>query len=80
MASGVPVITSQNSCLPEVAGPGALFIDARSPTEIAAAMERLLTSKELRQRLGAAGALYAQRYRWELCAEKSLEFFRAACG
>ncbi|MDQ6758481.1 MAG: glycosyltransferase family 4 protein [Acidobacteriota bacterium] len=80
MACGVPVITSQNSCLPEVAGPGALFIDPRSPTEIAAAMERLLTSKELRQRLGAAGALHAQRYRWELCAQKSLEFFRAACG
>jgi glycosyltransferase involved in cell wall biosynthesis len=80
MACGVPVITSNNSCLPEITGPGGLLIDPRSPTEIAAALERLLTSAELRAQLGAAAALHARKYRWEFCAQDSLSFFRAVCG
>ena len=36
MAAGVPVITSNTSCLPEVAGDGALLVDPRSPAEIRA--------------------------------------------
>jgi glycosyltransferase involved in cell wall biosynthesis len=80
MACGVPVITSDNSCLPEVAGPGALFVDAKSPIGIAAAIERLLTSTGLRERLGKAGQSHAQQYRWDTCARRSLEFFRKACA
>ncbi|MGA2877711.1 MAG: glycosyltransferase family 1 protein [Bryobacteraceae bacterium] len=76
MAAGVPVITSNTSCLPEVAGEGALLVDPRSASEIQAAMEKLLVSPELRQQLGTAGQARAKRdYRWETCARKSLEFF-----
>jgi glycosyltransferase involved in cell wall biosynthesis len=76
MAAGVPVITSNTSCLPEIAGQGALFVDPRSPGEIQAALEKLLTSKPLRDQLRAAGTDLARRYRWEACARQSLEFFR----
>jgi glycosyltransferase involved in cell wall biosynthesis len=76
MAAGVPVITSNTSCLPEVAGGGALLVDPRSAAEIQGAMDKLLTSPELRQELGAAGMARARReYRWNVCARKSLEFF-----
>jgi glycosyltransferase involved in cell wall biosynthesis len=76
MAAGVPVITSNTSCLPEVAGEGALFVDPRSAAEIQAAMEKLLTSPALQQELRTAGLARAKReYRWEICARKSLEFF-----
>jgi glycosyltransferase involved in cell wall biosynthesis len=76
MAAGVPVITSNTSCLPEVAGGGALLVDPRSAGEIRAALDRLLTSPTLQQQLRAAGAARAQsEYRWEICARKSLEFF-----
>jgi glycosyltransferase involved in cell wall biosynthesis len=72
----VPVITSNTSCLPEIAGDGALLVDPRSPAEIRAALEKLLESPSLRQELRAAGMARAQRdYRWEICARKSLEFF-----
>jgi glycosyltransferase involved in cell wall biosynthesis len=77
MAAGVPVITSNTSCLPEVAGEGALLVDPHSPAEIQAAMEKLVTSQELQRQLRTAGRARAQReYRWEICARKSLEFFR----
>ncbi len=76
MAAGVPVITSNTSCLPEIAGDGALLVDPRSPAEIRAALEKLLASEELRQELRTAGMARARRdYRWEICARKSLEFF-----
>jgi glycosyltransferase involved in cell wall biosynthesis len=77
MAAGVPVITSNTSCLPEVAGQGALLVDPRSASDIRAAMEKLLASEALQQQLRTAGVARAKcEYRWEICARKSLEFFR----
>jgi glycosyltransferase involved in cell wall biosynthesis len=76
MAAGVPVITSNASCLPEVAGDGAILVDPRSAEEIRSAMEKLLTSPALQQQLRTAGTARARReYRWDICARKSLEFF-----
>ena len=76
MAAGVPVITSNTSCLPEIAGEAAILVDPKSQDEIAGAMKLLLTSPSLRERLSHAGVARAQEYRWETCARKSLEFFR----
>ncbi|HEX4593970.1 MAG TPA: glycosyltransferase family 1 protein [Bryobacteraceae bacterium] len=76
MAANVPVITSNTSCLPEIAGEGALLVDPRSPGEIRSALEKLLTSPALQQQLRTAGRARAQQYRWETCARRSLEFFR----
>jgi glycosyltransferase involved in cell wall biosynthesis len=79
MAAGVPVITSNTSCMPEVAGGGALLVDPRSAAEIQSGLEKLLTSSELRQKLAASGMARAQKeYRWKVCARKSLEFFHRA--
>ena len=76
MAAGVPVITSNSSCLPEITAGGALLVDPQSAEEIRAAMEKLLTSPALQQELRTAGVARAQaEYRWEICARKSLEFF-----
>jgi glycosyltransferase involved in cell wall biosynthesis len=76
MAAGVPVITSNCSCLPEVVGRGGLLVDPRSPAELAGGMRGLLTSESLRSRLRAAGRERAQRYRWPECARQSIDFFR----
>lgn len=76
MAAGIAVITSNTSCLPEVAGEGALFVDPRSVGELRAAMEKLLESATLRRELATQGRLRAGRFRWETCARESLEFFR----
>jgi glycosyltransferase involved in cell wall biosynthesis len=76
MAARVPVITSNTSCLPEIAGGGALLVDPRSAAEIRGALEKLVSSPALRQQLGAAGLARArEHYRWSICARKSLEFF-----
>ena len=76
MAAGVPVVTSNTSCLPEVAGAGALFVDPKSAAELTAAIEKLLDSESLRASVGEQGRAQASQYRWSECARLSLEFFR----
>ncbi|MEO7650153.1 MAG: glycosyltransferase family 1 protein [Bryobacteraceae bacterium] len=76
MAAGVPVITSNTSCLPEVAGDAALLIDPRSPAELTAALERLLTSPSQRSTRGSNGLRRAEAYRWDVCAQLSWRFFQ----
>ena len=80
MACGVPVVVSNVSSLPEVAGDAGLLVDPRSVGELRSALERLLPAPGLRQELGARGRRRAQRFRWEACAEKSLAFFRKMTG
>ena len=80
MAAGVPSITSDLSSLPEIAGEAALLIDPESTAEIRDALERLLTSPGLRERLGGAGRVRARQFRWDISARKSLEWFRRLAG
>lgn len=80
MAAGVAVITSNVSSLPEVAGNAALLVDPRSQSELRAALVRMLGSPDLRRALRLAGRERARDFRWEVCAAKSLEFFREVTG
>ncbi len=80
MAAGVPVITSNVSSLPEIAGEAGLLVDPRSVAEIAAALERLLLSESLREKLSAIGLRKAHDYRWDRCARRSLAFFQRVFG
>jgi len=75
MAAGVPVLTSNISCLPEVAGEGGMFVDPRSSEELVTALKTMLTSPTLREQHGRAGRRLAERYRWQTCARQSLAFF-----
>lgn len=75
MAAGVPVLTSCNSSLPEVAGDGAVYADPYDVTGITTALRDLLDSPAQRARLAEAGRRKAEEYRWETCAAKSLRFF-----
>jgi len=77
MAAGVPVVTSNVSSLPEIAGDAALLVDPRSPPELRDALARLLQSADLRAELARRGRARAQAFHWENCAAKSLEFFRS---
>lgn len=80
MASSVPIVTSNTSCLPEVVGEGGLYADPCSVLEISNALDRLLTSPDLRRRIGTAGRHQADRYTWDACARQSVAFFRQIAG
>jgi len=75
MAAGVPVITSNVSALPEIAGDAAVLVDPRSLSELRDALCRLLLYPGVRERLSAGGRMRAEHFRWDTCAAKSLQFF-----
>jgi glycosyltransferase involved in cell wall biosynthesis len=71
--AGIPVVTSNVSCLPEVAGPGALYFDPYKDEEIKDALVRILTDEPLRQQLAARGKEHLKNFSWDKCAKETWE-------
>jgi glycosyltransferase involved in cell wall biosynthesis len=65
MASGTPVVTSNVSSLPEVAGGGAILVDPYDPEAIADGIHRVLTDEALRRDLRRKGIARAHQFSWE---------------
>jgi glycosyltransferase involved in cell wall biosynthesis len=76
MACGVPVVTSNASSLPEIAGDAALLVDPYSPEQIAEAVYGILTNKSLASRLKSAGIRQAAKFTWENTAWQTLEVYK----
>nr|WP_260435779.1 glycosyltransferase family 1 protein [Burkholderia seminalis] len=77
MRCGCPVIVSHEGSLQEVCGGAALFCDAYSPPDIAAAIARVMDDPELRARLRTTGREHARRYSWQRSARALLDIVRA---
>jgi glycosyltransferase involved in cell wall biosynthesis len=77
MVRGVPVITSNVSSMPEVAGEAALLVDPTDESAIAQAMISISGDDELRARLGAAGRDRAATFSWTKAAEETLRVYAA---
>jgi glycosyltransferase involved in cell wall biosynthesis len=78
MAAGIPVITSNVSSLPEVAGTAALMVDPESVDQLAAAMVRLLSYPELASKYRALGQERARMYSWENTAAETYKTYQSA--
>ena len=77
MACGVPVITSNTSSMPEVAGDSALIIDPYKPSEICNAIEKLLSDNDLKNSLVEKGLNRAEKFSWENMARQNLELYKS---
>ena len=66
--SGVPVISSNVTSMPEVAGDAALMVNPFNVKDIAAGMEKLSVSNELRNQLIAKGHIQKQLFSWSRTA------------
>jgi glycosyltransferase involved in cell wall biosynthesis len=64
MACGTPVVTSNVSSLPEVAGGAALLVEPRDIDSIADGLRRVLTDDDLRRELVAKGRARARQFSW----------------
>jgi glycosyltransferase involved in cell wall biosynthesis len=70
MASGVPVMTSNTTSLPEVAGDGALLFNPASPDELFETMKRALAmTPEARARLVQQALLRVEQFAWQRSAD-----------
>lgn len=77
MVHECPVICSNASCLPEIAGPAAEYHDPRSPDDLARAIEAVVFSPSRRLELIELGRERAQRFSWQRCAEETLAVYRS---
>jgi glycosyltransferase involved in cell wall biosynthesis len=75
MASGTPVVTSNVSSLPEVAGDAALLVDPYDPHAIADAIYHVLCDEALRRDLRRKGVGRAHQFSWEASVRKIREIY-----
>ncbi len=76
MASGIPVLTSNISSLPEVAGDAAIMVDPYNLDEITNGLLRLITDTNLRNELTQKGLLRAKQFTWEKSATQLLSIYK----
>ncbi len=76
MACGTPVITSNVSSLPEVAGDAALMVDPTDLDALIAALERLIGSEALRHDLATRGLARARAFTWDRSAQQLSDIYR----
>ena len=75
MACGAPVLTSNLSALPEIAGNAALLVDPYSVTDIAAGMQRIVGETSLRSQLRQRGLVRAQEFSWQKTAQETFTVY-----
>lgn len=76
MKSAVPVITSNCSSLPEVAGDAAILVDPRKPAQIADAILTIRNDDVLRSDLIRRGLNRARTFSWAIMAEKYFKLYQ----
>jgi glycosyltransferase involved in cell wall biosynthesis len=75
MACGVPVITSNTSSMPEIAGDAAVLINPENPQEIADAISKVLNNSSLKSELSEKGIQRSAMFSWRSMAEKYLKLY-----
>lgn len=77
MACGTPVITSNTSSMPEVAGDAALFANPTDEKEIASLLVKLLTDSTCYQTMVAKGLERVKAFSWEATAKATFDVYKS---
>jgi glycosyltransferase involved in cell wall biosynthesis len=80
MASGTPVVTSNVSSLPEVAGDAAVLVDPYDPTAIADGIYRVLSDAHLRRDLRRKGLARASQFSWDESVRRVRAIYGEVCN
>ena len=76
MSLGVPVVTSDNSSLREIAEDAAVLVDPDDPAALRRALKSVLTDKVLRYHLISRGRERAKLFDWRVAAKKILDVLK----
>lgn len=76
MACGTPCLTSNTSCMPEVAGDAALLVDPNDDESIYSGLSRMIEDDTLRAALRRAGFERASRFTWRRAALETMDVYR----
>lgn len=78
MACGVPVLTSNRSSLPEIAGDAAAYVDPERTASITEMLVRLTADGALQNTLRQKGLQRARQFSWQKAAQQTLEVYQHA--
>ena len=74
--SGLPVITSNVSCMPEAGGDAALYVNPADYNQIASQMLQILQNEDIRKSCIAKGKMHAQKFTPKICADRVMEVYQ----
>jgi glycosyltransferase involved in cell wall biosynthesis len=75
LTQGLPVISADTTCCPEVLGDAAHYFDPFDVDDIARAINDVMTNANLRDRLAARAKPQTEKYSWRKMAEQTLEIY-----
>ncbi|MBI3963814.1 MAG: glycosyltransferase family 4 protein [Candidatus Kerfeldbacteria bacterium] len=76
MQYGLPVLSSDATCLPEILGDAAVYFSPHSSRAMAEALRRTLHDDRLREDMGKRGRVWVARYSWERMVRETLHAYR----
>ena len=76
MACECPVVCSNTSCFPEIAGDAAMFFNPSNVEELSHCIIQLINSSELQKELRAKGLVQKSKFDWDISREKHLELYK----
>lgn len=79
-ACGTPVLCSNTSSLPEIAGKAALLVNPTDVAAMSAAIARIVTDASLREELVREGYKNVERYTWQNTAQGVIDILEAAAN
>jgi glycosyltransferase involved in cell wall biosynthesis len=77
LSYGIPVLTSNCSSMPEVAGDAAILVDPEDSKSISKGLELLIINKDLRNYLAGKAKRQASRFNWDVASKKTLKVIDA---
>jgi alpha-1,3-rhamnosyl/mannosyltransferase len=80
MACGAPVLASNTSAMPEVAGDAALLVDPLNIDQLAHALTRLAGDQQLRDDLIARGRARVPRFTWDSAVAQTWAVYEKVMG
>jgi glycosyltransferase involved in cell wall biosynthesis len=76
LCSGLPVVTSNVSCLPEAGGDAAYYVNPSSPEEIAAGMKKIFSDNSFAESMKQKGLQHAQNFTQQKCAGAVMNVYK----
>jgi len=76
MSVGLPVISSDSSCLPEIYGEAALYFNPNSVEDLIEKLEILIKDPDLRRSLSESGYLQVRKYSWAKMAKETIAVYK----
>lgn len=76
MAYGVPIVSSDSSCLPEILGDSAIYFDPENVNDIFEKIKYVLDNRKIRKKLVSKGFEQIEKYNWQKMAKEILRVYK----